>query len=136
MFQLYCFLTIQFAKFVLYFYMSTWSIVPSDFILNFFHFCTDRKWNSKTLFSFKTFNYWLKYKLRLKPDSCCLDERTQTGTNSNINLHHLYQGWPNHCRGQKSACQNIFKCPLNFFENWICWTVLRILKHFIEKPTV
>ena len=41
------------------------------------------------------------------------------------------QGWPNHFRGQKSAHQDIFKCPLNFFENFICYIVLRILKQLI-----
>ena len=44
-----------------------------------------------------------------------------------MNVHKgnsLEQGWPNHCQGAKIALQDIFKCPLNFFEK------LHLLKSF------
>ena len=41
-----------------------------------------------------------------------------------------------HCPGAKSACQDIFKCPSKFFENYICWSLLRILQQLIEEYTI
>ena len=47
---------------------------------------------------------------------------------------HLCQGWPTTARGQKSASQDIFKCPLKFFEKIkFVKKVMRILHQLIEK---
>ena len=39
-------------------------------------------------------------------------------------------------RGQKSARQDIFKCPWKFFENQICKIILRICQQMIEELTI
>ena len=48
----------------------------------------------------------------------------------------LDQGWPNCCQGPKSVRQDIFRRLWNFFEKYICLTVLRILQHLIENYTI
>ena len=53
-----------------------------------------------------------KYYFQLAPKKLCTEVKARLDIL-------LDQGWPNHCPGAKSVCQDIFMFPLNFFENYI-----------------